>query len=124
MKTLQKVVLALVIGVIITLAIAFVAPNSVSAAKNTAVLGGINIDGYCRATYSYYPYSGRAILMGSNAYLWRCDVKRYNGPYAYPMFSYSYPSIDLNAACRWQYGGSAYAKTNNPSSPYSWQCYL
>jgi len=76
-----------------------------------AATGGINIDAYCKASYMG---TARAILVANNVYGWRCQ---------YTWYGLKIYGIDLNAACRWQYGRSwATSHFNNYSNPYSWYC--
>jgi hypothetical protein len=63
------------------------------------------------------------VLVGGNptALSWRCRYYFTNlGIYHVgPFWDYG---IDMNQACRWQYGARAYASTNNVRNPYSWRC--
>lgn len=87
-------------------------PNSVQAGT-TLSLGGINLYGYCR--YVIVSPPGEAVLVQYHAYGWRCRVPN----------TTAYYSIDMNRACRWQYGGwgNVWASTSNLNDPYSWWCY-
>jgi len=48
-----------------------------------------------------------------NAYTWKCRVAGY----------YRTAGIDMNAVCRANYGGGAWARTNNPGWAWSWECW-
>lgn len=95
----------------------FVMAPKAEAATN---LGGVDLRSHCRATLggSHTYVENRSPY---NAYSWKCWYGnqlnwwtfRWAGPY----------SIDVNAACRRQYGGGAWAYTSNSSNPYSWRCY-
>ncbi len=100
--------------VILTLSTLFVgSPSSVAYAGSTLSLGGINLYGYCR--YVLVSPPGEAVLVQHNAYGWRCRLPNTN----------AYFSIDMNRACKWQYGswGQVWASTWNTADPYSWWCY-
>lgn len=108
-RRLSGTVLALTIALV---GVAAVTPPA-SAARD---LGGLNLSAWCKAsTPSRSSYV--TTVSPHNAYSWRCVWKGYahNG--------YITSGMDLNRACRWTYGGKAYAKTNKPSSPTSWRCY-
>lgn len=63
-------------------------------------LGGVDLGSYCQSVGR----SGSALSNG----LWSCDGQ----------------SIDMHAACSWQYPGrSAADKQDDPNNPYSWSCY-
>lgn len=83
-----------------------------------ATLGGLNLDRYCRATT---PNMGSWVWIQNppNVYKWRCSYRWYNAgiPYTYTV------GMDMNRACRWTYGGNAYAGYLNYNDPYSWRCY-
>lgn len=88
---------------------------AVAGASTTAFsarTGGLNIDGFCYAKYKVFNMGGgRAVLENPrDGKSWRCSVgiKRFD--------------IDMNAACRWQYRGSAKANLRSRSNPYSWYC--
>lgn len=87
-------------------------------AHAATTLGGLNLDAYCRATT---PNFGSWVWIQSpaNVYQWRCSYRWYNAgnPWTYTI------GFDMNRACRWTYGGNAYAGFTNYSNPYSWRCY-
>jgi len=75
-------------------------------ATAATALGGVNLQGYCANA----GYDG-ARLVGTTPADWRC----YTGATDY--------SIDINAACDWQYNVSnAYASSTN-GDPFSWICW-
>lgn len=76
------------------------APAPVQAASPAAKLGGIDLGSYCRSL----GHSGAQVASG----FWSCDGA----------------SIDMHAACAWQYPGqNAVDKQDDQSNPYSWGCY-
>lgn len=75
-------------------------------------LGGIDISGACADQWP----GTVARLVSNNVYGWRCRV--------YYSVGWRDFGVDLNRACRTQYGRSnAYAKYGNYNDPYSWRCY-
>ena len=73
-------------------------------------LGGVNLDGFCRARYGS---NARAYLIANQgASGWRCQVGK------------SRVSIDMKSACTWQHKRSdAVAQPLKWSDAYSWRCY-
>jgi hypothetical protein len=67
----------------------------------TRPLGGMDLNGWCQRTNGYWA----RVLDANNAYTWRCGNA----------------GIDLNAACRWQYG-QGWASLASASNAYSWSC--
>ncbi|TAE60191.1 MAG: hypothetical protein EAZ87_06815 [Nostocales cyanobacterium] len=93
--------------------------SHIQRADAATILGGVDLAKYCRETHVVYRPT-RAVLVGNNAYSWRCRMPLT----IFSDWPYWDHGIDMNAVCRRQYNrSSAYARTNNPSSPYSWQCY-
>lgn len=56
----------------------------------------------------------------ANVYQWRCSYRWYNAGTPWRTYTIGF---DMNRACRWTYGGNAYAGFTNYSNPYSWRCY-
>ena len=77
-------------------------------------LGGVELDGYCRA--SGYE---NAVLIGpaqgpNAAYGWRCESG-----------DHGKIGISVDGACRWMYADpSAYSRATDLDDAYSWRCYL
>ena len=80
-----------------------------------AQLGGLNLDGFCRAVYGS---NARSYLIASQgASGWRCSANN-------RLYSFTGSGKDMHADCKWQYGRSdAMAQPLNWSNPYSWRCY-
>jgi hypothetical protein len=76
------------------------------------VAGELDFFAYCRAQD---PDLSAAIYT-NDARGWRCQGRR-NG-------IWGRDEIDVNAACRQQYGPEARAVASDPASPYSWTCVL
>lgn len=82
--------------------------------SSAITLGGIDLTAQCRRQTSD-PAAHVELTKGASApgaaYAWICQA--YYGQFA----------LDLNAACRTQYGlSTAYARANDPNNAYSWQC--
>lgn len=88
-------VVALLVGLLLML---------MPAAASAAVLGSPNLGGYCNFKHRTNVLFSAGPLNLFSAYSWRCTL-----PSAIPV-----DGIDVNAACRLQYGGGAYGFTTNP----------
>jgi hypothetical protein len=71
-----------------------------------SVLGGTDLNAYCR----YVGYTASKLL-NNTAYGWVC----YTGD--------RMAAINVNNACRWQYGLSAVGDPVDNNNPRSWQCW-
>ena len=91
--------LALVLG-----GLAVSAPTASAATQ----LGGLNLNAYCSAKYGTY-----ALNYENNPWYWVCKRTTSN----------LQTTINMTAACRWQYGSGAYAVLLDSRNPYSWKCY-
>jgi hypothetical protein len=79
-------------------------------AQAQRVLGGVNIDVYCRNRFGN---AARAVLVENTAYGWRCRVGK------------DLVTLSIDNACRFQYNNQrAYSRTTNSREPYSWQCVI
>ncbi len=101
----RRTMLKALVGGMLAPAAALLAPLAAAA----AVLGGVDLQAYCR---SRYPRGGVVLLGRRDAYSWKC---RSGSERFYP--------INMDQVCRAQYGRGTYAQTRNPSNPYSWRCY-
>jgi hypothetical protein len=125
--------LALRISVILVVMFGMLAAM-VQQASAASRLGGVDLNGYCKAKYSTvslnYSSVATAGLKYNDAGGWRCYQATLMlwpisfKPLKYRQVRHYYEhSIDMNDACRRQYGSGVYAATNNWSNPYSWSCY-
>lgn len=78
-----------------------------------AVVGGVDVNGWCKSTFNLHQIAGARVLDGGNAYSWRCT---------YAWGAITAWSVDMNAACKRTYGSSAWATLGNSRDPYSWRC--
>jgi hypothetical protein len=106
---------ASLVAVVLALAILTCAAFSQSGNKAEAATGGIDVQRYCTTNYppSIYLRSWASLSGGWNAWGWRCHFGWTN---------IDIRGVDMNLACRQQYRPWAYARTSNPSSPFSWFC--
>jgi len=79
---------------------------------SAATLGSPNLGGYCNFKHGTNVLFSAGPLNLFDAYSWRCTL-----PPGSPV-----DGIDVNAACRWQYGNGAYGYTTNRNWAHSWQC--
>jgi hypothetical protein len=83
-------------------------------------LGGVNLGSYCQRTVSpgnaSVPY-----LVENHARGWRCVDSRWMG-IRFGWATYQVRGMDLNHACRLQYGGNAYAVLEQ-NHARGWACY-
>ncbi len=81
-------------------------------------LGGVDVEKYCENVNSG-PLLGTVSTSRdpNNAYSWRCE---YHGGGLDPVHT---TQVDMNLACREQYGQGAYAKPSDPHNANSWHCY-
>lgn len=96
-----------IVALFITLS-TLLAPATASA----AVLGNPDFRGFCNFKHRTSLLFNAGPIDLFNAYTWRCTL-----PPGIPV-----DDIDVNAACRWKYGGNAYGFTTNPGWAHSWQC--
>lgn len=89
-----------------------------SAAKE---LGGVNIQRWCAST-QHAVLATTSVTRGSGAYSWRC-VYRYDTGLPGASNKTVQEGVDMNAACRLQYGNGAWSKPLNPNDANSWRCY-
>jgi hypothetical protein len=83
-------------------------------------LGGINLNSYCMRTVNPGDAS-KAILVANHARGWRCmDSMWIGAPFGWA--TYRVRDMDLNHACRLQYGGRAYAVLEQ-NHARGWVCY-
>jgi hypothetical protein len=98
-KSFQNLVLAIALIIVGTL----ISPSVAQAGE----LGGIDMDRYCTSVGQV-----RAELIGGRTpFDWRC-IDNDN----------RYVSIDVNSACRGQYGPRAVGRLNNVNDASSWVC--
>lgn len=85
-----------------------------AAPANAAVrLGGVNPTLACQRAYPTNVVSMRAVFSNrSNAYSWFCQWGWF----------LNVGGVDMNLACRLQYGSSAYAGLSNSRDVYAWYC--
>ncbi|KZB86273.1 hypothetical protein [Amycolatopsis regifaucium] len=81
-------------------------------AQAATVVGGLSVEAACDTQRGAITY---AVLIGPNAYNWRCrlDLGGTSGYY----------SVDLNRECQRVYGGNTWATPLNSNDPYSWRCW-
>ena len=95
---------------------AFMAPSASAATR----LGGVNLGSYCQRTVN----PGDAsidFLVENNAYGWRCADSAWSGaPFGW--VTYQLRGMDLNHACRLQYGNGAYVELEQ-NHAQGWVCY-
>ncbi|WP_432008720.1 hypothetical protein [Streptomyces bacillaris] len=97
-------------------ALAVMAPPASAATR----LGGINLGAYCQKTVAPGDASV-ARLVENHARGWRCIDSMWMGaPFGWA--TYRVREMDLNHACRLQYGGSAYAVLEQ-NHAQGWACY-
>jgi hypothetical protein len=102
---------AKIVGLFVVVAILGGASFGVRAKPTQAATGGIDINRWCQVISQG---TERAVLISNNVYGWRCQ---------YTWYGLKLYSIDLNAACRYEYNRSnATAHFYNYSNPYSWYC--
>ncbi|OZC59786.1 hypothetical protein CH267_06775 [Rhodococcus sp. 06-621-2] len=78
-------------------------------AADAAVVGGVDVAGYCSSMVGATYLSGTRVN-AADAYSWQCT---YAGV--------PWRGVDMNAACRRQYSNS-YATVLDRRSAYSWRC--
>lgn len=113
MSERERALLRRIIGFTVGFATALVIIVATEMSRNaetvaSETLGPLDVFEHCRD-------SGlEAALRDDDAYGWRC-VGRRNG-------IWGFDELDFDAACRRQYGDGASAATDDPTSPYAWQC--
>ncbi len=94
----------------------FMAPSASAATR----LGGISLGLYCQKTVN--PGDGSvARLLENHARGWRCLDSVWVGP-PFGWATYKVRGMDLNHACRLQYGNGAYVKLEQ-NHARGWVCY-
>jgi hypothetical protein len=99
---------AVTIGAVVALP-ALQAPHASASTR----LGGVNVEAECQFAYGYHAY-----VAYWSAYGWRCNPVPGNVYY-----KGLDKSVDMNLACRLQYGSGAFASASDAGNPYSWSCY-
>lgn len=95
---------------------ALAAPSASAASR----LGGISLGSYCMRTVNVGDVS-REYLVENHARGWRCiDSMWIGAPFGWA--TYRVRGMDLNHACRLQYGGQAYAVLEQ-NHARGWACY-
>ena len=75
------------------------------------VVGEVDTFAFCR---SQYGDTSNAILVGTNAYSWRC-TDRQGG-------LFRLAELNFEAACRERFGEAVSANNWDESNPYAWEC--
>ncbi len=75
------------------------------------VLGEVDPFAYCR---SQFGETSNAVLVGTNAYSWRCVDRRND--------LFLLVELDFNDACRDRFGEAVRADNWDGSNPYAWEC--
>lgn len=94
---------------------AFAVANNSAAASSWSCrgdLGGVDLAAYCATVGN----SGTAVLEGSDAFSWRCEVTTGMRRIEHQ------DGTDLNRACAEQYGGGTSAGLRNERDAFSWYC--
>lgn len=104
----KKRLLVTAILLVTVLAFAVLIPARPARAALQIHWGGVNMNNYCSIHYSG---STAVNISPYNAYTWRCRIGA------------QYYQISVNDACRHQYVPQAFARTDHPESPWSWECY-
>jgi hypothetical protein len=107
----SRSVLAIGVGFIGATAIFRAAGIEPATTRPPEVVGEVDTFDYCR---SLYGSTSNAVLIGTNAYSWRCS-DRQNG-------LFRLVELDFDDACRERFGESARANNWNESNPYAWEC--
>jgi hypothetical protein len=84
-----------------------------SPASASTRLGGVSVEGWCQFAWGYHAY-----IAYWSAWGWRCNPVPNNSYY-----KVLDKSVDMNGACRLQYGNGAWASASDAGNPYSWSCY-
>lgn len=107
---------AAAVAISIASAMTFMAPSASAATR----LGGISLGLYCQKTVN--PGDGSvARLLENHARGWRCLDSVWVGP-PFGWATYKVRGMDLNHACRLQYGNGAYVKLEQ-NHARGWVCY-
>lgn len=77
---------------------------------SAAIVGGVDVAGYCASFVANKSLSGTRVN-SSDAYSWRCTYAGVN-----------VRGVDMNAACKRQYGSAASALVLDPRNAYTWRC--
>ena len=104
-------VVAAVAAVLFVTAVGIVGLQT-SAGAATRV-GGVDVERVCQWDYGYHAY-----VAYWSAFGWRCNPVPNN-----PYYKILDKNVDMNKACRLQYGQYAWASYSDPGNPYSWSCY-
>jgi hypothetical protein len=84
-----------------------------SPASASTRVGGVNVEAECQFSYGYHAY-----VAYWSAWGWRCNPVPGNAYY-----KGLDENVDMNLACRLQYGSNAFASASDSGNPYSWSCY-
>ena len=104
------------VAVTVASGVALTAPPASAASR----LGGINLNSYCQRTVELGNAS-IAYLVENNARGWRCVDSMWMGaPFGWA--TYRVRGMDLNYACRLQYGAGAYVVLEQ-NNARGWVCY-
>ncbi|KAA2252268.1 hypothetical protein F0L68_36670 [Solihabitans fulvus] len=79
-------------------------------ASAATIIGGIDVGQQC-SVQTWRPLEAR-LLDPNNAYSWRC----------YSKWTQNYYGVDMDGACRNQYGAGAFSVVLDPNNAYSWRC--
>lgn len=107
---------AAAVTVMVTSGSAFTAPPASAATR----LGGIDLGAYCQRTVNAGDASV-ARLVENHARGWRCVDSMWVGP-PFGWATYRVRDMDLNHACRLQYGNGAYAVLEQ-NHAQGWACH-
>jgi len=78
--------------------------------SSTDVIGIPDVFEYCRSG----EFELEAALRSDDADGWRCVGRRND--------IWGFDPVDFDDVCRRQFGASATARSEDPASPYAWQC--
>ncbi len=103
--------LALGVGFIAATAIFRAAGVEPAVDNEPEVVGEVDTFAHCRELYGD---DSNAMLVGTNAYSWRCSDRR-NG-------FFQLVEIDFDEACKRRFGDAARSRNWDESNPYAWEC--
>jgi hypothetical protein len=84
-----------------------------TSAKAATRVGGVDVERHCQWAWGYHAY-----VAYWSAFGWRCNPVPNNAYY-----KILDKNVDMNAACRLQYGNNVWASYSDSRNPYSWSCY-
>ncbi|MBI2761146.1 MAG: hypothetical protein HYX51_06955 [Chloroflexi bacterium] len=97
--------------------------GSGGSASTPVVLGGMDLEGYCRSIKNKLYAVANSDNITWNCESWAGGSSGRRGS-AGTDFDTSPIPIDMNDVCRVQYQPEAYAQQRDPGDPYSWLCYV